>query len=91
MTPTSPPFPPPAPSHSPVSTHSRSQVVFFETLYDSYLPMVRRVGGVPRIVQLHPPGWSVDAAELEAAFSPRTALVVLNSPHNPTGKVSVWV
>ena len=49
--------------------------------------MVRRAGGVPRIVQLHPPAWSLVAAELEAAFSPRTSLVVLNSPHNPTGKV----
>lgn len=40
------------------------------------------------IVQLHPPGWSVDAAELEAAFSPQTKLLVLNTPHNPTGKAS---
>lgn len=41
-----------------------------------------------RIVQLHPPSWSVDAAELEAAFSPKTKLLVLNTPHNLTGKAS---
>lgn len=40
-----------------------------------------------RIVQLYPPAWSIDAAELEAAFSPQTKLLVLNTPHNPTGKV----
>ncbi len=39
------------------------------------------------IVQLHPPSWSLDTAELEAAFTPRTRLLVLNTPHNPTGKV----
>ncbi|PSC76310.1 aminotransferase isoform A [Micractinium conductrix] len=63
------------------------EVIFFEPLYDSYVPMARRAGAVPRIVQLHPPSWSIDAAELEAAFSPRTRLLVLNTPHNPTGKV----
>ncbi len=40
------------------------------------------------IVRLHAPSWSVDAAELEAAFSPQTKLLVLNTPHNPTGKAS---
>ncbi|KAI3436192.1 hypothetical protein D9Q98_002247 [Chlorella vulgaris] len=63
------------------------EVIFFEPSYDSYLPMVRRAGGVPRIVQLQQPNWSIDAGELEAAFSPATKLLVLNTPHNPTGKV----
>lgn len=39
------------------------------------------------IVPLHPPAWSLDPTELEAAFTPRTRLLVLNTPHNPTGKV----
>lgn len=63
------------------------EVIFFEPLYDSYVPMARRAGAIPRIVQLYPPAWSIDAAELEAAFSPQTKLLVLNTPHNPTGKV----
>lgn len=40
-----------------------------------------------RLVQLHPPGWSLVPAELEAAFSSRPKMLVLNTPHNPTGKV----
>ena len=44
-------------------------------------------GAVPRFVPLHEPDWSFDPDELRAAFSPRTRAIVLNSPHNPTGKV----
>jgi aspartate/methionine/tyrosine aminotransferase len=63
------------------------EVVLFQPLYDSYLPMVRRAGGVPRLVRLEPPRWRFDRAALEAAFSPRTRLAVLNNPLNPTGSV----
>ena len=63
------------------------QVIFFCPLYDSYLPLARRAGAAPRIVQLHPPEWTISAAELESAFTPKTKLLVLNTPHNPTGKV----
>jgi aspartate/methionine/tyrosine aminotransferase len=49
--------------------------------------MVRRAGGVPRLVRLEPPHWRFDRAALEAAFSPRTRLAVLNNPLNPTGSV----
>lgn len=63
------------------------EVVLFEPLYDCYLPMVRRAGGVPRLVRLHPPHWRFDAAALEAAFSPRTRVVMLNSPLNPSASV----
>lgn len=63
------------------------EVVLFEPLYDSYLPMVRRAGGVPRIVRLHPPHWRFDRAALEAAFTERTRVVVLNTPLNPTASV----
>jgi N-succinyldiaminopimelate aminotransferase len=44
-------------------------------------------GATPRLVRLHPPDWSFDPDALAAAFGPRTRLVLLNSPHNPTGKV----
>ncbi|GAB4823278.1 hypothetical protein N2152v2_010324 [Parachlorella kessleri] len=63
------------------------EVILFEPLYDSYVPMVRRAGAVPVIVQLQPPNWTFQLDELQAAFSSRTRLVVVNTPHNPTGKV----
>jgi N-succinyldiaminopimelate aminotransferase len=63
------------------------EVVLIEPLYDSYLPMVRRAGGVPKLVRIEPPDWTLPRAALAAAFSARTKLIVLNSPHNPAGKV----
>ncbi|MDQ2859405.1 MAG: aminotransferase [Pseudomonadota bacterium] len=63
------------------------EVVLFQPLYDAYLPMVRRAGGVARLVSLRPPQWRFDRAMLEAAFSARTRLVVLNNPLNPTASV----
>jgi aspartate/methionine/tyrosine aminotransferase len=68
------------------------EVVVFEPFYDAYVPDVVMAGGVPRYVRLYPPGpgqisWWFDQAELAAAFSPRTRLLLLNTPHNPTGKV----
>ncbi|PVM82873.1 aminotransferase [Caulobacter radicis] len=63
------------------------EVVLFQPLYDAYLPMVRRAGGVPRLVRLSPPHWRFDRAMLDAAFSEKTRLVVLNSPLNPAGVV----
>jgi N-succinyldiaminopimelate aminotransferase len=63
------------------------EVVLFEPLYDCYLPLVRRAGGVPRLVRLTPPDWSLDAAALAAAFSPRTKAVLLNNPMNPAAKL----
>ncbi len=68
------------------------EVVLFEPYYDSYLASVQMAGGVPRYVRLQPPDarhaqWWFDEAELTAAFGPKTRLVFLNTPHNPTGKV----
>jgi aspartate/methionine/tyrosine aminotransferase len=64
------------------------EVVLFAPLYDSYLPMVRRAGGAPRVVRLSPPAFGLDRAALEAVFSERTKLVVLNNPLNPSATVS---
>jgi aspartate/methionine/tyrosine aminotransferase len=64
------------------------EVVLFQPLYDAYLPMVKRAGGVPKLVRLTPPYWRFDRAMLEAAFSDRTRLVVLNTPLNPAGVVT---
>lgn len=60
------------------------EVVLFQPLYDAYLPMVRRAGGVARLATLTPPHWRFDRARLEGVFSDRTRLVVLNNPLNPT-------
>ncbi|MEE8276617.1 MAG: aminotransferase [Alphaproteobacteria bacterium] len=63
------------------------EVVLIEPLYDSYLPIVRRAGGVARLVRVSPPDWVLPERELEQAFSPRTKLILLNTPMNPSGKV----
>ncbi|HEY0706856.1 MAG TPA: methionine aminotransferase [Polyangia bacterium] len=63
------------------------EVVVFEPFYDSYLPAIQMAGGVPRVVTLRPPRWDFSPGELVRAFSARTKLVILNTPHNPTGKV----
>jgi N-succinyldiaminopimelate aminotransferase len=63
------------------------EVVVFEPLYDSYGASIAMAGAVRRVVTLRPPDWTFDSDELAAAVTPRTRLLLLNSPHNPTGKV----
>jgi len=63
------------------------EVVAIEPLYDTYLPVIRLLGAVPRLVRLTPPGWELPDAELAGAFGPRTKAILLNSPMNPIGKV----
>jgi aspartate/methionine/tyrosine aminotransferase len=63
------------------------EVVIFEPFYENYGPDAILTGATPRYVTLHEPDWSIDPAELEAAVGARTRAIVLNSPHNPTGKV----
>ena len=63
------------------------EVVLIEPLYDCYLPIVRRAGGVPKLVRLAPPDWTLPRDALAAAFSPATKLILLNSPMNPCSKV----
>ena len=68
------------------------EAVLIEPVYDSYLPIVQLAGATARMVRLRPPDsavaeWSLPEAELRAAFGPKTKLLVMNSPMNPTGKV----
>ena len=63
------------------------EVGMFEPYYDSYAPAVAMAGARRRVVPLRPPRWGFDLEEFAAAVTPRTRLVLLNSPHNPTGKV----
>ena len=65
------------------------EVVMFEPYYDSYAATVALAGARRRVVTLRPglTGWTFDPAELSAAITPATKLILLNTPHNPTGKV----
>ncbi|MEA3000321.1 MAG: N-succinyldiaminopimelate aminotransferase [Sphingomonadales bacterium] len=63
------------------------EVLLFQPLYDAYLPLVLRAGGVPRYVRLAPPDWRITEEALAAAFTPKTRLVVFNNPHNPSARV----
>jgi aspartate/methionine/tyrosine aminotransferase len=63
------------------------EVVIFEPFYESYNPDSILAGATSRYVTLRPPEWSFDPDELAQAFGPRTRAIVINSPHNPTGKV----
>jgi N-succinyldiaminopimelate aminotransferase len=63
------------------------EVVLIEPLYDTYVPVVRMLGAIPRIVRLTPPHWDLPHAELAAAFGPKTKAILFNSPMNPCGKV----
>ena len=73
-------------------TNPGDEVVLFEPFYDSYLASVQMAHALPRFVRLRAPdaahaSWWYDDGDLAAAFSPRTRLVIVNTPHNPTGKL----
>ena len=60
------------------------EVLMIQPMYDAYLPMVRQAGGVPKLIRLEPPEWRLTEAALAEAFTPRTRVVLLNNPLNPT-------
>jgi aspartate/methionine/tyrosine aminotransferase len=63
------------------------ELITFEPYYDSYPAGVAMAGGVMRVVTLEPPDWRFDEEALRAAVTDRTRVILLNTPHNPTGKV----
>ncbi len=68
------------------------EVILFQPFYDSYLASVRMAGATPRVVTLRPQDgaagdWAFDPDEVRRAFTPATRAVLVNTPHNPTGKV----
>jgi aspartate/methionine/tyrosine aminotransferase len=63
------------------------EVIVFEPFYDSYPPQVTFAGGTLKPVRMHDPDWIFDPDELARTFNERTKLILINTPHNPTGKV----
>ena len=63
------------------------EVVILQPWYENYVPDCIMAGVTPRFVSLHEPEYTFDPAELRAAFNARTRLILLNTPHNPTGRV----
>lgn len=67
--------------------HTGDEVVLFQPAYDLYAPVVRLSGGTPVFVTLRPPHYRIDWDEVRRVLTPRTRVIVLNNPHNPTGMV----
>jgi methionine aminotransferase len=63
------------------------EVILFQPCYDSYVPVVQLSGGTPVFVTMRAPHYSIDWDEVRRAITPRTRLLVLNSPHNPSGMI----
>ncbi len=63
------------------------EVVLVQPLYDAYLPLVERAGGVARLIDLTPPDWTLPIAALAAAINDRTRVLALNTPNNPAGSI----
>src|SRR5437899_2188155 len=63
------------------------EVVVFQPVYDSYLPIIRQAGGIPRLLRLQPPDWRLTEEMLASVFNPKTKAVLLNNPLNPAAVV----
>jgi methionine aminotransferase len=70
------------------NVHHGDEVILFEPAYDSYAPSVRANGGVPIPIRLQAPAYAPDWDAVRAAITPRTRVIMINTPHNPTG--TVW-
>jgi len=63
------------------------EVILFEPAYDSYAPSIELNGGIPIYIELKPPDFHIDWNEVRKLISPRTKMIIINTPHNPTGSV----
>lgn len=69
------------------TVHPGDEVIVLEPTYDSYVPSIELAGGKPVFVTLNAPDYAIPFDALAAAITPRTRLLIINSPHNPTGRV----
>ncbi|PNS13241.1 methionine aminotransferase [Mixta theicola] len=67
--------------------HAGDEVIFFEPAFDSYAPVVRLQGATPIALKLKVPQFVIDWDEVRAAITPRTRMIIINTPHNPSGQV----
>jgi methionine aminotransferase len=67
--------------------HQDDEVIIFEPAYDAYAPVVKINGGVPKFIKLQPPDYKIDWNAVKDTLSTKTRLMILNSPHNPSGSV----
>ena len=70
-----------------VLIHAGDEVITFEPAYDAYRPAVELFGGTPVIYQLEGPEFTIDWQEVGKLISPRTRMIIVNTPHNPTGTI----
>ncbi|ACS86269.1 pyridoxal phosphate-dependent aminotransferase [Musicola paradisiaca] len=67
--------------------HPGDEVIYFEPSFDSYAPIVRLQGATPVALKLSVPEFAINWDEVQAAITPRTRMIIINSPHNPSGQV----
>lgn len=68
--------------------HAGDEVIIFDPSYDSYAPSVKLAGGIPIHINLKAPTFEVDWSTVRQAIGPKTRMIIVNTPHNPTG--AVW-
>jgi methionine aminotransferase len=67
--------------------HPGDEVIVIEPMYDCYVPAIELAGGKPVFVSLEAPDYALPFDKIAAAITPKTRLLIINSPHNPTGRV----